>query len=356
MQFANSFSVKDEMLALNAETFSNGTIFNIGASNVVNFQGWVNNGGFGGVLPTYCTGSCTSANLTVTNPLATYGSVTGTASAVATDTDTATTAAVDVIPRQELCSALATTSNCILAIGRGTSGFDNGFLSFNGPGGTANSLSLLLSGMSAPGLSVFGNGNVAIPAGALNVGGSTFTPSTSVASFTGNWGFGTGVTINNTSAGGHSWSMSSEGASETPGIFFFVDNTNTAYPLTMFSSSSTATKLLTNKSGTYAFSSTDTPFNNGSNQQAGFSSPASGVLSADTSTAGDGLAEVKMASILPGVLYSAAGTALPACAAGNKGLKAVVSDATSPTYLGTYTSGGAVVSPVICNGSGWVTY
>lgn len=56
------------------------------------------------------------------------------------------------------------------------------------------------------------------------------------------------------------------------------------------------------------------------------------------------------------VFYSAAGTALPTCNAGAKGTHAEVSDATTPTYLGTYTSGGAVYSPVACNGTNWVTY
>lgn len=56
------------------------------------------------------------------------------------------------------------------------------------------------------------------------------------------------------------------------------------------------------------------------------------------------------------VLYSAAGTALPACAAANKGQTTTVSDATSPTYLANYTSGGTVASPVMCNGTNWVTY
>ena len=55
-------------------------------------------------------------------------------------------------------------------------------------------------------------------------------------------------------------------------------------------------------------------------------------------------------------LYSAAGTPLPTCNAGSNGTKSVVSDATTPTYLGAYASGGAVVAPVVCNGSGWVTY
>ena len=60
--------------------------------------------------------------------------------------------------------------------------------------------------------------------------------------------------------------------------------------------------------------------------------------------------------IATNVIYSAAGTPLPTCNSGAKGIKAVVSDATTPTYLGAYSSGGAVVAPVVCNGSGWVTY
>ena len=60
--------------------------------------------------------------------------------------------------------------------------------------------------------------------------------------------------------------------------------------------------------------------------------------------------------LIPSVIYSAAGTAIPACNTARKGGRTVVSDATTPTFLGTYTSGGAVVSPVMCNGTNWVTY
>ena len=62
-------------------------------------------------------------------------------------------------------------------------------------------------------------------------------------------------------------------------------------------------------------------------------------------------------SFLPNILYSAAGTPLPTCNAAAKGTLAVVKDATVPTYLGAYVSGGAVVAPVVCNAaSAWVTY
>jgi hypothetical protein len=56
------------------------------------------------------------------------------------------------------------------------------------------------------------------------------------------------------------------------------------------------------------------------------------------------------------ITFSAAGTALPTCNTAAKGSEAVVSDATSPTYLGAYASGGSVFAPVLCNGSGWITY
>lgn len=45
---------------------------------------------------------------------------------------------------------------------------------------------------------------------------------------------------------------------------------------------------------------------------------------------------------------------LPACNAIRQGQANVVTDATSPTFLGGLTGGGAVVTPVHCNGTAWV--
>ncbi|RQV01113.1 hypothetical protein [Burkholderia cenocepacia] len=47
---------------------------------------------------------------------------------------------------------------------------------------------------------------------------------------------------------------------------------------------------------------------------------------------------------------------LPTCNASTKGFQMTVTDATSPTYGGTLTGGGSVVTPVFCNGSAWVTH
>lgn len=47
---------------------------------------------------------------------------------------------------------------------------------------------------------------------------------------------------------------------------------------------------------------------------------------------------------------------LPTCSGTNKGQQTVVTDASSPTYLGALTGSGAVYAPVICNGTIWVSY
>jgi hypothetical protein len=68
-----------------------------------------------------------------------------------------------------------------------------------------------------------------------------------------------------------------------------------------------------------------------------------------------GPSQTKIGITVPSIIYSAAGTPLPAATTALKGARAVVSDATSPTFLGAYTSGGAVTCPVFCNGSAWLT-
>jgi hypothetical protein len=62
----------------------------------------------------------------------------------------------------------------------------------------------------------------------------------------------------------------------------------------------------------------------------------------------------------PSVVYSTAGTRLPSCTSEIKGQQAVVGDATNPTYMGAYKSGGSITAVVVCsfNGSSytWLTH
>jgi hypothetical protein len=47
---------------------------------------------------------------------------------------------------------------------------------------------------------------------------------------------------------------------------------------------------------------------------------------------------------------------LPACNSTTKDTDGGVSDAASPAYLGTLTGGGSTFTPVVCNGTAWVSY
>jgi hypothetical protein len=77
-------------------------------------------------------------------------------------------------------------------------------------------------------------------------------------------------------------------------------------------------------------------------------------------TGSPGVAAVAVPMSAPSVIFSAAGTALPTCAFALNGDEAVVSDATTPTYMAAYTSGGLVTAKVICSYNGttysWLTH
>ncbi len=47
---------------------------------------------------------------------------------------------------------------------------------------------------------------------------------------------------------------------------------------------------------------------------------------------------------------------LPACNSTSKGAMLVVTDATTPTYNAALVGSGAVVVPVFCNGSAWLSH
>lgn len=82
--------------------------------------------------------------------------------------------------------------------------------------------------------------------------------------------------------------------------------------------------------------------------------PSAGVFdfgNASGATAG----QDQMASLVLTGLYSAAGTVIPTCNTAAKGTMTSVLDATTPSWHGTYTSGGAVFSKVSCNGTNWIT-
>lgn len=59
-------------------------------------------------------------------------------------------------------------------------------------------------------------------------------------------------------------------------------------------------------------------------------------------------------SLIVGILPPSLISALPTCNAAAKGWRGSVTNANGPTFLGTLTAGGSVVTPVFCNGAAWV--
>ncbi|MGC2403676.1 MAG: hypothetical protein WA510_28045 [Acidobacteriaceae bacterium] len=84
---------------------------------------------------------------------------------------------------------------------------------------------------------------------------------------------------------------------------------------------------------------------------------AAGIVSVEsaatcTNTVAGATGTLAYAVQAPGIIYSAAGTAVPTCGSSTKGYNYTVSDATSPTFMGTYTSGGGITAEVICSYNG----
>ena len=101
----------------------------------------------------------------------------------------------------------------------------------------------------------------------------------------------------------------------------------------------------------------------GGGNMANLGANGTGIVFKDSSSVSMGTwldAGVTANGFLPLTIYSAAGTALPTCASGIKGERAIVSDATSPTFMGAYTSGGAITADVLCSYNGttyaWLTH
>lgn len=60
--------------------------------------------------------------------------------------------------------------------------------------------------------------------------------------------------------------------------------------------------------------------------------------------------------LVPPVITEVTVSTLPTCNAGAKGSISAVSDALTPTYLGTLTGGSTTHTPVYCTGTTWVSF
>jgi hypothetical protein len=79
------------------------------------------------------------------------------------------------------------------------------------------------------------------------------------------------------------------------------------------------------------------------------------VYDPGTDMSGSGITNTGTVQVMLTGTYNAATAAFPACNVAHIFFRGTVTDATAPTYLGTYTSGGAVTTDVLCNGTVLVT-
>jgi hypothetical protein len=97
--------------------------------------------------------------------------------------------------------------------------------------------------------------------------------------------------------------------------------------------------------GALAFSSTSSAVGA---LDAGIARASAGVLKVTNGSTGDGTITAKS--------FRLKGYTVATLPAGTQGDTAFVTDAVSPTYLGTLTGGGTVVTPVFFDGTNWVAY
>ena len=342
LEFSNAFVVSGENLELKAEEQgTGGTIFNVtSASNVINFWGDVHNG-FPTSGGTFTYSSVTSgaqfwvngfqSSGGANNSYVLNGNIGGFTSAVATDNNYA--AATGIVPRNFLCPNMTSGENCEIHVGHdGAANFNQAGIGFNyTSSGSPNNYGYLsmLGNTSVEWNSV---GAVTIPIGPLTIGTTTSNPGDNMLKLASNWSFGTSFSLNNTSAGGKNWAFVSQGSSGWAGAFQIFDGTNNIAPLNV-----TDTNAIVLSNSGFAWSTSSTLPTTAA-ENAGFSSPSSGNIYADSTTRGNHSGNLTLGSVLP--------AAYGQSAASSTGGTCAMSAATSCTFpIGhTYTTPVCIVT------------
>jgi hypothetical protein len=139
----------------------------------------------------------------------------------------------------------------------------------------------------------------------------------------------------------------------TDDIITGFDNTTAVFRV-----KDTGTLVSTHTGGAFAWN-----FNNTTGGAAGVVSLQSGTSMTVGTT--NNVPMLLVANNVTGLTINSDGTAkltaftvsgLPTCGSSQKGELAYVTDATAPTYRGALTGGGAVATPVFCNGSAWESH
>lgn len=185
------------------------------------------------------------------------------------------------------------------------------------------------------GAGTFKGGVVAGPSGVVG----------NIANFTNDWTFGTNFVLKNTSANGQEWDEISEGSGGFAGVFA-LSNTTT-WPFLIYDNNVAAPQIETVSNGEFAWSTTTTGGIPNANINAGLSSPASGVVSVDSTTPANSLGQIKAGSFVGGTFVPPAarkGTFV-CTAAGTITITNANELATSNVEISMNTAGGTITTP-----------
>ena len=164
----------------------------------------------------------------------------------------------------------------------------------------------------------------------------------------------TNISLNNTSTGGHVYSIQSSGSSNGAGYLDIYDGTssNSAFAFYGGASNGAATWFGMASKGVYNWSGNTSVA--GAGNDTGLSRVSATVVGVGGGGQGQTNGTLQAAQFLAGVIYSAAGTPIPTCAAGLKGDFDYVSDHNgAQNWHTTYSSGGTYSTGVQCNGTAW---
>jgi hypothetical protein len=267
------------------------------------------------------------------------GPVNGTSTVATTYAETATNSAAGAIvyAHSALCPNLTSGQYCNNALGGVDSTNNNNMLAANfffaGSGSASNRLQFnFTGGAGGSPIAMWANGHVNIGSAGPTDCGFTFSVNcNSNTDANGNTVIG-GQTLQGLGAGFTSYTVQASSIA-----LYYYKNTGASADNTLW-----RTESLTN--GDWRLDAV--------NDAGSVATPAITVTRSGTTINAIMVPMLTTPYLLPGIIYSAAGTPLPTCAVGIKGERAVVSDATTPTYMGAYTSGGAITAEVICSFNG----
>lgn len=301
-------------------------------TNDLEFSGDVFNGCAGGCAFTTPFSIGGSAKFNLSGPLGAQSSLSS--GPVATDTYSNTGGPATV--RRQLCPNL--TGSCLFYTGHDGSPGNQAILGFNYVGnnnsGSRGFVGTLSGGGFDSALLWDPTGNIYIPAGILTLGGPSYNPNANIVTFTGDYAFGTNFALKNTSAGGLEWDEISSGSSSGIAGVWALSNTTT-WPFMVFDNNSVAPQIETVSNAGFCWSTTTTGGIGNANVNNCLSS-SGGIISADTTAVGNGLATFKAANLVGNhqTKTNCSSSASPAvCASASAGSVALPTNAVSSSII-----------------------